>query len=99
MLDEPECGRLELVLTVVGAKRGAVWRAQMAHARHGSGTLGVGPMMMSTVDLVSFVLAALPPPRARVLEVGCGAGALARAVDNAGYRVLAIDPEAPEGPI
>jgi SAM-dependent methyltransferase len=99
MLDEPECGCLELVVTVVGAERGAVWRAQMAHARHGSGTLGVGLTMMSTVDLVAFVLAALPPPPARVLEVGCGAGALARALDDAGYRVLAIDPQAPEGPI
>ena len=34
-----------------------------------------------------------------MLEVGCGAGDLARAVDAAGYRVLAVDPEAPEGPI
>jgi SAM-dependent methyltransferase len=51
------------------------------------------------VDLVAFVLAALPPPQARVLDVGCGAGNLARALDAAGYRVLAIDPEAPEGSI
>jgi 2-polyprenyl-3-methyl-5-hydroxy-6-metoxy-1,4-benzoquinol methylase len=51
-----------------------------------------------TVDL-AFVLAALPPPHARVLEVGCGAGNLARALDIAGFRVLAIDPKAPEGPI
>jgi SAM-dependent methyltransferase len=45
------------------------------------------------------VLGELPPPPARVLEIGCGAGELARAVDAAGYDVLAIDPEAPEGPI
>jgi ubiquinone/menaquinone biosynthesis C-methylase UbiE len=51
------------------------------------------------VGLVAFVLAALPPPPARVLEVGCGAGKLARAMDSAGYGVLAIDPDAPEGPI
>jgi SAM-dependent methyltransferase len=51
------------------------------------------------VDLDAFVLAALPPPPARVLEVGCGAGTLARAVDAAGYDVIAIDPEAPDGPI
>lgn len=51
------------------------------------------------MDLATFVLAALPRPPAGVLEVGCGAGDLARAVDTAGYRVLAIDPEAPAGPI
>jgi SAM-dependent methyltransferase len=34
-----------------------------------------------------------------VLEVGCGAGELARALWAAGYDVLAIDPRAPEGPI
>jgi SAM-dependent methyltransferase len=34
-----------------------------------------------------------------VLEVGCGEGDLARALDAAGYRVLAIDPQAPEGAI
>ncbi len=51
------------------------------------------------VDVISFVLAALPPPPARVLEVGCGAGKLARAMNAAGYAVLAVDPDAPEGPI
>lgn len=35
----------------------------------------------------------------RLLEVGCGSGELARALDAAGYNVLAIDPVAPEGPI
>jgi len=34
-----------------------------------------------------------------VLEVGCGAGNLARAMDAAGYTVLAVDPHAPEGSI
>jgi SAM-dependent methyltransferase len=34
-----------------------------------------------------------------VLEVGCGNGELARALDQAGYEVVAIDPEAPEGPL
>jgi 2-polyprenyl-3-methyl-5-hydroxy-6-metoxy-1,4-benzoquinol methylase len=51
------------------------------------------------VDVTEFVLAELSPPRARVLEVGCGEGELARALAAAGHRVLAIDPEAPEGPL
>ena len=34
-----------------------------------------------------------------MLEVGCGDGALARALVVDGYDVVAVDPEAPEGPI
>ena len=49
--------------------------------------------------LIEFVLSQLPPAPARVLEVGCGEGELARALDDAGYEVVAIDPEAPEGAI
>jgi ubiquinone/menaquinone biosynthesis C-methylase UbiE len=55
--------------------------------------------MIESMDRAAFVLAALPPPPARVLEIGCGRGDLARALDAAGYAVVAIDPEAPEGPI
>jgi 2-polyprenyl-3-methyl-5-hydroxy-6-metoxy-1,4-benzoquinol methylase len=51
------------------------------------------------VDLSEFLAAELPPPPARVLEVGCGHGALAHALAAAGHAVLAIDPEAPGGPI
>jgi SAM-dependent methyltransferase len=46
-----------------------------------------------------FVLDQLGPPPARVLEVGCGEGGLARAIARAGHSVTAIDPRAPEGPI
>ena len=51
------------------------------------------------MDPVAFVLSPLPPPPARVLEVGCGAGELALALDAAGYDVVAVDPRAPDGPI
>jgi SAM-dependent methyltransferase len=52
-----------------------------------------------TPDLLAFVLGELPAPPARVLEVGCGEGELARALDAARYEVLAIDPVAPKGEI
>jgi SAM-dependent methyltransferase len=48
-------------------------------------------------DVADLVLSALPPAPARVLEVGCGEGRLARTMSAAGYRVVAIDPDAPEG--
>src|ERR1700754_3112517 len=47
---------------------------------------------MASVELRAFVRANLPDPPARVLEVGAGAGSLARALRAAGYEVLAIDP-------
>ena len=46
-----------------------------------------------------FVLGQVGAPPARVLEVGCGEGRLARALARAGHCVTAIDPRAPEGPI
>ena len=49
------------------------------------------------MHLTDFVLAHVAPPPARVLEVGCGRGDLARALDAAGHEVTAIDPEAPDG--
>jgi SAM-dependent methyltransferase len=49
------------------------------------------------MSLQFFVEAHLPPPPARVLEVGCGRGDLARAVAGSGYEVVAIDPDAPAG--
>ncbi|HSO01521.1 MAG TPA: class I SAM-dependent methyltransferase [Gaiellaceae bacterium] len=44
-----------------------------------------------------FARAHLPPPPARVLEVGCGQGELTTALVVAGWDVLGIDPVAPLG--
>jgi SAM-dependent methyltransferase len=46
-----------------------------------------------------FVLGQIGDPPARVLEVGCGKGELARALARVGHSVTAMDPRAPEGPI
>lgn len=52
------------------------------------------------MSLVPFVLRYLPPPPARILEIGCGpAGDLAYAIAAAGYDILAVDPVAPDGPL
>jgi SAM-dependent methyltransferase len=48
---------------------------------------------------LAFVTSQLPPTPVRVLEVGCGEGDLARALASRGYRVVAIDPQAPDGEI
>ena len=60
------------------------------HARHRND---------GAVHFRAFVETHLPPAPGRVLEVGCGRGRLARAVAGLGYRVSAIDPEAPAGAI
>ncbi len=49
------------------------------------------------MGLHGFVTEQLPSAPARVLEVGCGRGHLARAIAECGYEVLAIDPDAPAG--
>jgi SAM-dependent methyltransferase len=51
------------------------------------------------MDLHRLARTELPPPPARVLEVGCGSGALALALAADGYDVVAVDPKAPEGAI
>lgn len=48
---------------------------------------------------LEVVCAHIPEPPARVLEVGCGRGTLALALVERGFEVIAIDPQAPEGPI
>jgi SAM-dependent methyltransferase len=52
------------------------------------------------MTLEQFLTEQLPPPPARLLEVGCGQhGELATALSVAGWEVLAIDPMAPPGDI
>jgi SAM-dependent methyltransferase len=48
---------------------------------------------MVATDLLAFVRANLPAPPVRLLEVGAGDGALARALVRVGYELLAIDPD------
>jgi ubiquinone/menaquinone biosynthesis C-methylase UbiE len=50
-----------------------------------------------TAELLAFLTQWLPPPPARVLEVGCGDGELTRRLEAAGYEIRGIDPQAPEG--
>ena len=45
---------------------------------------------------LDFLREQLPPPPARVLDVGCGQGELTTALAVEGYDVLGIDPLAPE---
>jgi len=51
------------------------------------------------LNSLSFLSVHLPRPPARLLEVGCGNGELARALHRSGYQLVAIDPRAPKGRI
>jgi SAM-dependent methyltransferase len=51
------------------------------------------------MEIAAFVEGQLPPTPARVLEIGCGKGELARAVARLGYEIVGIDPQAPNGEI
>jgi len=48
--------------------------------------------------VLAFVRAALPPPPARVLEIGAGEGELAAALRAMGWEVVAVDPAADGAP-
>jgi SAM-dependent methyltransferase len=61
------------------------------------GEIPHGDNAATEYPLRAFVEEQLPGPRARVLEVGCGDGELARAIAGSGYDVVAIDPDAPPG--
>ena len=51
------------------------------------------------VTIEAFIREQLGSGPQRILEVGCGAGDLAKALERAGHSVVAIDPEAPVGDI
>lgn len=51
------------------------------------------------VDFAMYALSQLPPPPARVLEIGCGErGGVTPTLAAAGYDAHAVDPRAPAGP-
>lgn len=56
-------------------------------------------MNLRTRLFLEVVCSHIPEPPARVLEVGCGKGDLARALAERGFEVTAIDPNAPDGEI
>jgi 2-polyprenyl-3-methyl-5-hydroxy-6-metoxy-1,4-benzoquinol methylase len=49
------------------------------------------PLDVLTLEALAFVAAHAPPPPARILEVGCGDGALAWRLQGQGHEVVAID--------
>jgi SAM-dependent methyltransferase len=69
----------------------------VAHAPRG--TLSVVPYRAThlTPDLLAFFGEWLPAAPARVVDVGCGAGAMTKELAERGYEVTGIDPQAPEG--
>ena len=49
-------------------------------------------------EFAAFVMSALPPAPARVIEIGCGdEGGVVPALVAAGYDAIGVDPRAPEG--
>ena len=52
---------------------------------------------MAQSTFLDFAREHLPPPPARILEVGCGRGELTTALAVEGYDALGIDPRAPQG--
>ncbi len=69
----------------------------MANLVGSPGRMGEAASWQRRVE--GFVLDRIGDPPARVLEVGCGKGDVAHALDRAGHSVTAIAPQAPEGSI
>ena len=68
------------------------------HAAHEHTDSGTSPDGIWLAATWPFVRGQLPPPPARVIELGCGpAGGHVPALIRAGYDATGVDPEAPEG--
>jgi len=73
-------------------------RRASGHTGHAH-TGGVSPDSVWLSATWPFIRGQLPPPPARVIELGCGpAGGHVPALIRAGYDATGVDPEAPEGP-
>jgi SAM-dependent methyltransferase len=69
------------------------------HGYRQSGDAGRAAKERWLAALWPFVLAQLPAPRARVVEIGCGSlGGFVPRLDGAGYQATGVDPEAPDEP-
>jgi SAM-dependent methyltransferase len=69
------------------------------HAGHEHTATGTAADVIWLAAMWPFVRGQLPPPPARVLELGCGPiGGHVPALVRAGYDATGVDPEAPEGP-
>jgi len=73
-----------------------------SRASHHAGqahTAGFSPDSVWLSVTWPFIRSQLPPPPARVIELGCGpAGGHVPALIRAGYDATGVDPETPEGP-
>jgi len=49
------------------------------------------PSEIQTNETLQFVLENLPSKKLRILEVGCGSGALAKQIHNLGHEIIALD--------
>jgi len=74
---------------VLEISRGDMWPAG---SRGGTGSSE--PAQIPIAETISYLKRVLPPPPARVLDVGCGSGELLHALGAEGYAVLGIDTDA-----
>src|SRR5262249_26118962 len=66
-------------------------RMSIGHTEHNNHPRRSAAIRAITEAQLTYLGDWLPPAPARILDVGCGNGELARALERAGYAVLAID--------